>query len=122
MGNENIVLEAPKYGGGRQCGQRPIDVQRVCERVNGVPEDELKLLKEFSSLLRQSLIELPQFKRADKIARLKEISQLSDNYGAQEMSLLVNEMLKKPSDPAMLAKLTALSVHIVSFISSLSRV
>lgn len=122
MSGEDIVFEAPKYGNGYECDQRPVDVQKVNRLTDGIAHQEAQLLKEFASLLRQTLAEYPQLKRADKVERLKQISRLSESYGAQDLFLLVNAMTKKPSDSAMVAKLTKLCVYTINFISSVSRV
>lgn len=122
MRTEQIILEAPEFGAGRECSDRPVDLQKIDEVAEQEAVSQSQILNQFSCELRQTMLILPTMKRAEQVAKLKEIGAQAGTYGARQLADAASKMARKPADAALMAKYVKSTVETVTFISSLSRI
>lgn len=117
-----IVLEAPEFGGGRVADARPLDIAQLSEKNANDMAAQDKLLKSFSVQLRQDMLEIAMSSGKKRIEYVKKLQIAATDICAFDLAEKARKFIDNPEDQGKFAKLTHSMVTTSTFLASIRRV
>ncbi|MEW7006698.1 hypothetical protein [Lentilitoribacter sp. EG35] len=117
-----IVLEAPDFGGGRVAEDRPINMAELSDKTSSdvIVLDEI--LKNFSVRLRKDMLEIAMNTGKRRARFVEELKLAAEDVCASDLVVKASAFLSNPKDAGKLAKLTQSMVSTSIFLASIRRV
>ncbi|WP_162652420.1 hypothetical protein [Lentilitoribacter sp. Alg239-R112] len=117
-----IVLEAPDFGGGRVAEDRPINMAELSDKTSSdvIVLDEV--LKNFSVRLRKDMLEIAMNTGKRRARFVEELKLAAEDVCASDLVVKASAFLSNPKDAGKLAKLTQSMVSTSIFLASIRRV
>lgn len=122
MAINRIILEAPEFGSGRACDNRPIDMLHLSKQTSGDSSLENELLTLFAKQVRESLSEMTLCDEEKRAKTAGEVHHAAESIGAFDVAEKANRVMADPADPTSLAAFSNSVVKASTFIASLNRI
>lgn len=122
MALNRIILEAPEFGSGRECDDRPIDMLHLSKQTSGDSYLESELLTLFAKQVRESLSEMAICTEKQRAKMAGEVHNAAESIGAFDIAEKAGRVEADPADPISLAAFSNSVVKASTFIASLNRI
>ena len=122
MALNRIILEAPEFGSGRECDDRPIDMLHLSKQTSGDSNLECELLTLFAKQVRESLSEMAICTEKQRAKMAGEVHNAAESIGAFDIAEKAGRVEADPADPISLAAFSNSVVKASTFIASLNRI
>mmetsp|Transcript_24810 Transcript_24810/g.32415 ORF Transcript_24810/g.32415 Transcript_24810/m.32415 type:complete len:123 (+) Transcript_24810:2-370(+) len=122
MALNRIILEAPEFGSGRECYDRPIDMLHLSKQTSGDSNLESELLTLFAKQVRESLSEMAICTEKQRAKMAGEVHNAAESIGAFDIAEKAGRIEADPADPISLAAFSNSVVKASTFIASLNRI
>ncbi|MEP2945942.1 MAG: Hpt domain-containing protein [Lentilitoribacter sp.] len=122
MALNRIILEAPEFGSGRECDDRPIDMLHLSKQTSGDSNLESELLTLFAKQVRESLSEMAICTEKQRAKMAGEVHNAAESIGAFDIAEKAGRVEADPADPISLAAFSNSVVKASTFIASLNRI
>lgn len=122
MALNRIILEAPEFGSGRECDDRPIDMLHLSKQTSGDSKLESELLTLFAKQVRESLSEMAICTEKQRAKMAGEVHNAAESIGAFDIAEKAGRVEADPADPISLAAFSNSVVKASTFIASLNRI
>lgn len=122
MALNRIILEAPEFGSGRECDDRPIDMLHLSKQTSGDSNLESELLTLFAKQVRESLSEMAICTEKQRAKMAGEVHNAAESIGAFDIAEKAGRIEADPADPISLAAFSNSVVKASTFIASLNRI
>ena len=122
MALNRIILEAPEFGSGRECDDRPIDMLHLSKQTSGDSSLECELLTLFAKQVRENLSEMAICTEKQRAKMAGEVHNAAESIGAFDIAEKAGRVEADPADPISLAAFSNSVVKASTFIASLNRI
>lgn len=122
MALNRIILEAPEFGSGRECENRPIDMLHLSRQTSGDSDLENELLTLFAKQVRESLSEMASCDQNKRAKMAGDVLNAAESIGAFDVADKARCVKADPADPILLAAFSNSVIQASTFIASLNRI
>ncbi len=107
MALNRIILEAPEFGSGRECDDRPIVMLHLSKQTSGDSNLESELLTLFAKQVRESLSEMAICTEKQRAKMAGEVHNAAESIGAFDIAEKAGRVEADPAGPISLADCVA---------------
>lgn len=117
-----IILEAPEFGDGRECDDRPVDMTHLSKQTSGDRDLERTLLTLFAKNARESLAQMAICDEQTRATIAVEVLSAAEGIGAFDVAEKARCVKETPGDAISLAAFLNSIIKASTFIASLNRI